>query len=68
MGFAKLTSSKQFCSFYSLKVGEFFQYSGDVYIKTNAQNAINLLKTEGDVEYFDGQEKVEDAKIEIKVL
>lgn len=67
MSFAKLTSSKQFYLFGFLKIGEFFQYSGNVYIKISDNNAINLLQ-KGEVTYFASGQQVEDAKIELKVL
>lgn len=67
MGFARLTSTKEFIAFGLLKIGEFFQYSGRVYIKISANNAINLLK-QGEVDYFESGQQVEDAEIELKVL
>lgn len=67
MSFARLTSTKEFIAFGLLKIGEFFQYSGRVYIKISANNAINLLK-QGEVDYFDSAQEVEDAEIELKVL
>lgn len=67
MSFARLTSTKKFIAFGLLKIGEFFQYSGRVYIKISANNAINLLK-QGEVDYFESGQQVEDAEIELKVL
>lgn len=67
MSFARLTSTKEFIAFGLLKIGEFFQYSGRVYIKISANNAINLLK-QGEVDYFGSGQQVEDAEIELKVL
>lgn len=67
MGFARLTSTKDFVAFGLLKIGEFFQYSGKVYIKISANNAINLLEQEK-VDYFEFDQKVEDAEIELKIL
>ena len=67
MSFARLTSTKEFIAFGLLKIGEFFQYSGRVYIKISANNAINLLK-QGEVDYFESSQQVEDAEIELKVL
>lgn len=67
MGFAKLISSKVFLPFGTFKLGEFFQYEGRVYIKISANDAIDLLKGEKTT-YFDSDQEVEDAKIELKVL
>lgn len=67
MSFARLTSTKEFVAFGSLKIGEFFQYSGRVYIKISANNAINLLK-QGEVDYFESGQEVENAEIELKLL
>lgn len=67
MSFARLTSTKEFIAFGLLKIGEFFQYSGRVYIKISANNAINLLK-QGEVDYFESGQQVEDVEIELKVL
>lgn len=67
MSFARLTSIKEFIAFGLLKIGEFFQYSGRVYIKISANNAINLLE-QGEVDYFESGQQVENAEIELKVL
>ena len=67
MSFAKLVSSKVFLPFGTFKLGEFFQYEGRVYIKISANDAINLLKGEKTT-YFDSEQEVEDAEIELKVL
>ena len=67
MGFAKLVSSKVFLPFGTFKLGEFFQYEGKVYIKISANDAIDLLKGEKTT-YFDSEQEVEDAEIELKVL
>lgn len=67
MSFAKLISSKVFLPFGTFKLGEFFQYEGRVYIKISANNAIDLLKGEKTT-YFDSDQEVEDAEIELKVL
>lgn len=67
MSFAKLVSSKVFLPFGTFKLGEFFQYEGRVYIKISANDAIDLLKGEKTT-YFDSDQEVEDAKIELKVL
>ena len=67
MGFAKLVSSKVFLPFGTFKLGEFFQYEGRVYIKISANDAIDLLKGEKTT-YFDSEQEVEDAEIELKVL
>lgn len=67
MGFAKLVSSKVFLPFGTFKLGEFFQYEGKVYIKISVNDAIDLLKGEKTT-YFDSDQEVEDAKIELKVL
>lgn len=67
MSFVRLTSTKEFVAFGLLKIGEFFQYSGRVYIKISANNAINLLK-QGEVDYFESGQQVEDVEIELKVL
>lgn len=67
MGFAKLISSKVFLPFGTFKLGEFFQYEGRVYIKISANDAIDLLKGEKTT-YFDSDQEVEDAEIELKVL
>lgn len=67
MSFAKLTSTKNFIAFGLLEVGEFFQYSSRVYIKISANNAINLLK-QGEVDYFESSQQVENAEIELKLL
>lgn len=67
MSFAKLISSKVFLPFGTFKLGEFFQYEGRVYIKISANDAIDLLKGEKTT-YFDSDQEVEDAKIELKVL
>lgn len=67
MSFAKLVSSKVFLSFGTFKLGEFFQYEGRVYIKISANDAIDLLKGEKTT-YFDSDQEVEDAEIELKVL
>lgn len=67
MGFAKLTSSKLFLPFGTFKLGEFFQYGGRIYIKISANNAIDLLKGE-ETAYFEFDQEVEDAEIELKVL
>lgn len=67
MSFAKLVSSKVFLPFGTFKLGEFFQYEGRVYIKISANDAIDLLKGEKTT-YFDSDQEVEDAEIELKVL
>lgn len=67
MSFAKLVSSKVFLPFGNFKLGEFFQYEGRVYIKISANDAIDLLKGEKTT-YFDSDQEVEDAEIELKVL
>ena len=67
MSFAKLISSKVFLPFGTFKLGEFFQYEGRVYIKISANDAIDLLKGEKTT-YFDSEQEVEDAEIELKVL
>ena len=67
MGFSKLVSSKVFLPFGTFKLGEFFQYEGRVYIKISANDAIDLLKGEKTT-YFDSDQEVEDAEIELKVL
>lgn len=67
MSFAKLVSSKVFLPFGTFKLGEFFQYEGKVYIKISANDAIDLLKGEKTT-YFDSDQEVEDAEIELKVL
>lgn len=67
MSFARLTSTKEFIAFGLLKIGEFFQYGGRVYIKISANNAIDLLQGE-DTTYFESGQEVEDAEIELKVL
>lgn len=67
MSFAKLVSSKVFLPFGTFKLGEFFQYEGKVYIKISVNDAIDLLKGEKTT-YFDSDQEVEDAKIELKVL
>lgn len=67
MSFAKLTSTKDFIAFGLLEVGEFFQYSSRAYIKISANNAINLLK-QGEVDYFESGQEVENAEIELKLL
>lgn len=67
MSFARLTSTKEFVAFGFLKIGEFFQYSGRIYIKISANNAINLLK-QGEVDYFESGQEVENAEIELKLL
>lgn len=67
MSFAKLVSSKVFLPFGTFKLGEFFQYEGRIYIKISANDAIDLLKGEKTT-YFDSDQEVEDAKIELKVL
>ena len=67
MSFAKLISSKVFLPFGTFKLGEFFQYEGKVYIKISANDAIDLLKGEKTT-YFDSDQEVEDAEIELKVL
>lgn len=67
MGFAKLTSSKEFNSFNSFEIGEFFRWNGDIYIKSDASHAINLSR-EGVPTEFDFPERVEDVQIELKVL
>lgn len=67
MSFAKLVSSKVFLPFGTFKLGEFFQYEGRVYIKISANDAIDLLKGEKTI-YFDSDQEVEDAEIELKVL
>lgn len=67
MSFAKLISSKVFLPFGTFKLGEFFQYEGRVYIKISANDAIDLLKGEKTT-YFDSDQEVEDAEIELKVL
>lgn len=67
MGFAKLVSSKVFLPFGTFKLGEFFQYEGKVYIKISVNDAIDLLKGEKTT-YFDSDQEVEDAEIELKVL
>lgn len=67
MSFAKLVSSKVFLPFGTFKLGEFFQYEGRVYIKISANDAIDILKGEKTT-YFDSDQEVEDAKIELKVL
>lgn len=67
MSFAKLVSSKVFLPFGTFKLGEFFQYEGRVYIKISANDAIDLLKGEKTT-YFDYDQEVEDAEIELKVL
>lgn len=67
MSFAKLVSSKVFLPFGTFKLGEFFQYEGRVYIKISANDAIDLLKG-GKTTYFDSEQEVEDAEIELKVF
>ena len=67
MSFAKLVSSKVFLPFGTFKLGEFFQYEGRVYIKISANDAIDLLKGEKTT-YFDSDQEVEDAEIELKIL
>ena len=67
MSYAKLVSSKVFLPFGTFKLGEFFQYEGRVYIKISANDAIDLLKGERTT-YFDSDQEVEDAEIELKVL
>ena len=67
MSFAKLVSSKVFLPFGTFKLGEFFQYEGRVYIKISANDAIDPLKGEKTT-YFDSDQEVEDAEIELKVL
>ena len=67
MSYAKLASSKVFLPFGTFKLGEFFQYEGRVYIKISANDAIDILKGEKTT-YFDSDQEVEDAKIELKVL
>ena len=67
MSFAKLTSSKLFLPFGTFKLGEFFQYGGRIYIKISANNAIDLLKGE-ETTYFEFDQEVEYAEIELKVL
>ena len=67
MSFAKLVSSKVFLPFGTFKLGEFFQYEGRVYIKISANDAIGLFKG-GKTTYFDSDQEVEDAEIELKVL
>ena len=67
MSFAKLVSSKVFLPFGTFKLGEFFQYEGRVYIKVSANDAIDILKGEKTT-YFDSDQEVEDAEIELKVL
>ncbi len=67
MSFAKLISSKVFLPFGTFKLGEFFQYEGRVYIKISANDAIDLLKGEKTT-YFDSDQEVEDAEIELKIL
>lgn len=67
MSFAKLVSSKVFLPFGTFKLGEFFQYEGKVYIKISVNDAIDLLKGEKTT-YFDSDQEVEDAEIELKVL
>lgn len=67
MSFAKLVSSKVFLPFGTFKLGEFFQYEGRVYIKISANDAIDILKGEKTT-YFDSDQEVEDAEIELKVL
>lgn len=67
MAFAKLTSSKQFKSFGSFQIGEFFQWRGNIYIKINFNHAISLLQ-EGKLMDFGLAEQVEDIQIELKVL
>lgn len=67
MSFAKLVSSKVFLPFGTFKLGEFFQHEGRVYIKISANDAIDLLKGEKTT-YFDSDQEVEDAEIELKVL
>lgn len=67
MSFAKLVSSKVFLPFGTFKLGEFFQYEGRVYIKISVNDAIDLLKGEKTT-YFDSDQEVEDAEIELKVL
>ena len=67
MSYAKLASSKVFLPFGAFKLGEFFQYEGRVYIKISANDAIDILKGEKTT-YFDSDQEVEDAKIELKVL
>ena len=67
MGIAKLVSYKVFIPFGTFKLGEFFQYEGKVYIKISANDAIDLLKGEKTT-YFDSEQEVEDAEIELKVL
>lgn len=67
MGFAKLVSSKVFLPFGTFKLGEFFQYEGKVYIKISVNDAIDLLKGEKTT-YFDSDQEVEDAEIQLKVL
>ena len=67
MSYAKLASSKVFLPFSTFKLGEFFQYEGRVYIKISVNNAIDLLKGE-ETTYFESDQQVEDAEIELKVL
>ena len=67
MSVAILVSSKVFLPFGTFKLGEFFQYEGRVYIKISANDAIDLLKGEKTT-YFDSEQEVEDAEIELKVL
>lgn len=67
MAFAKLASSKQFKSFGNFKIGEFFQWCGDIYIKINPNHAISLLQ-EGKSMDFGFEAQVEDVQIELKIL
>lgn len=67
MSFAKLASLKQFKSFGSFQIGEFFQWRGNIYIKINSDHAISLLQ-EGKLADFSFAAPVEDVQIELKVL
>ena len=67
MAFAKIASSKQFKSFGSFQIGEFFQWRGNIYIKINTNHAISLLQ-EGKLMDFGFAEQVEDVQIELKIL
>ena len=67
MAFAKLVYSKQFKSFGSFQIGEFFQWRGNIYIKIKPNHAVSLSQ-EGKLMDFGFAEQVEDVQIELRIL
>lgn len=71
MGFAKIAPANNIYDFKDFKIGEFFRYNEDIWIKTSDMLAVNISRT-NDKNFknasFGERYQCENIDVELKVL